>query len=231
MQYVSPREIAEKWGISPILVRRLCRQDRIPGAACKDGVWSIPEDAVRVERTVLEYAEEPELPELAKKLQNQKKKRNYHGLYDFVVVDLTYSSSRMASCRLTRQQVETIFRKGKIRESFEPMKVSDVIEVLNHIHCVNYILDHVMEPLTQKFIRKLHEILMTGTVDAYRQQVRPGEYRTVTSRPRDRELLPVSRINSSLTALILDYAPDRNRAESDPGLPRAIRGDLSFRRR
>ena len=46
-----------------------------------------------------------------------------------------------------------------------------------------------MEPLTQKFIRKLHEILMTGTVDAYRQQVRPGEYRTVTSRPRDRELL------------------------------------------
>ena len=205
MQYLSAKEIAEKWGVSQILVRRLCRQDRIPGAVCKDGVWNIPEDAVRVERTVLEYAEEPELPELAKKLQNQKKKRNFHGLYDFVVINLTYSSSRMASCRLTRQQVETIFRKGKIRESFEPMKVSDVIEVLNHIHCVNYILDHVMEPLTQKFIRKLHEILMTGTVDAYRQQVRPGEYRTVTSRPRDRELLPVSRINSSLTALIQDY--------------------------
>lgn len=205
MQYVSAREISEKWGVSPILVRRLCRQDRIPGAVCKDGVWSIPEDAVRVERTILEHTQEPELPELAKKLQNQKKKRNFHGLYDFVVIDLTYSSSRMASCRLTRQQVETIFRKGKIRESFEPMKVSDVIEVLNHIHCVDYILDHVMEPLTQKFIRKLHEILMTGTVDAYRQQVRPGEYRTVTSRPRDRELLPVSRINSSLTALIRDY--------------------------
>ena len=62
-----------------------------------------------------------------------------------------------------------------------------------------------MEPLTQKFIRKLHEILMTGTVDAYRQQFRPDEYRTVTSRPRNRELLPVSRINSSLTALIRDY--------------------------
>ena len=205
MQYVSPREIAEKWGVSPFLVRRLCRQDRIPGAVCKDGVWSIPEDAVRVERTILEYTEEPELPELAKKLQNQKKKRNFHGLYDFVVIDFTYASSRMASCRLTRNQVETVFRKGKIRESFEPLKVSDVIEVLNHIHCVNYILDHVMEPLTQKFIRKLHEILMTGTVDAYRQQVRPGEYRTVTSRPRDRELLPVSRINSGLTELIRNY--------------------------
>ena len=205
MQYLSTREMAEKWGVSMTLIKRLCNQGRIVGAVYKDGVWRIPEDAVRVERTVSEYTEEPELPELAKKLQNQKKKRNFHGLYDFVVIDLTYSSSRMASCRLTRQQVETIFRKGKIRESFEPMKVSDVIEVLNHIHCVNYILDHVMEPLTQKFIQKLHEILMTGTVDAYRQQVRPGEYRTVTSRPRDRELLPVSRINSSLTELIRNY--------------------------
>ena len=205
MQYLSTREMAEKWGVSMTLIKRLCNQGRIVGAVYKDGVWRIPEDAVRVERTVLEYTEEAELPELAKKLQNQKKKRNFHGLYDFVVIDLTYSSSRMASCRLTRQQVETIFRKGKVRESFEPMKVSDLIEVLNHIHCVNYILDHVMEPLTQKFIRKLHEILMTGTVDAYRQQVRPGEYRTVTSRPRDRELLPVSRINSNLTALIRDY--------------------------
>ena len=205
MQYLSTREMAQKWGVSMTLIKRLCNQGRIVGAVYKDGVWRIPEDAVRIERTVLEYTEEPELPELAKKLQNQKKKRNFHGLYDFVVIDLTYSSSRMASCRLTRQQVETIFRKGKIRESFEPMKVSDVIEVLNHIHCVNYILDHVMEPLTQKFIRKIHEILMTGTVDAYRQQVRPGEYRTVTSRPRDRELLSVSQINSRLTALIRDY--------------------------
>ena len=203
--YVSVKEIAEKWGVSAMLVRRLCRQDRIPGAVYQNGVWRIPEDAIRPSRTVSEYSLEPELPELAKKLQNQKKKRNFHGLYDFTVIDLTYSSSRMASVRLTRQQVETILKKGKVRESFEPMKVSDLIEVLNHIHCVDYIIDHVMEPLTQKFIRKLHHILMTGTVDAYREQVRPGEYRTVTSRPRDRELLPVNQINSSLTELIKTY--------------------------
>ena len=75
------------------------------------------------------------------------------------------------------------------------MTVSSVIEVLNHIHRANYIPDHVMEPLTQKFIRKLHEILMSGTADAYRQQIRPSEYQTVTSWPIDRELL-VSQINS-----------------------------------
>ena len=149
MYYLSVRETAEKWGINISLVRRYCQQGRIPGAVQKKEGWCIPEDAVRPTRTVFEHTEEPELPELAKKLQNQKKKRNFHGLYDFVVIDLTYSSSRMASCRLTSQQVETIFRKGKVRESFEPMKVSDLIEVLNHIHCVNYILPAVIKKIAE----------------------------------------------------------------------------------
>ena len=205
MDYLNVKEIAEKWGVNVSLVRKYCAEGRIPNAVLRNGVWCIPEDTVRPARAQKAYAYDEVLPELPKKLKNQKKKRNFHGLYDFVVIDLTYSSSRMASCRLTRQQVETIFRKGKIRESFEPMKVSDVIEVLNHIHCVNYIIDHVMEPLTQKFIRKLHEILMTGTVDAYRDQVRPGEYRTITSRPRDRQLLPAGQIHSSLGELITGY--------------------------
>ena len=205
MEYLSARETAEKWGVSMTMIRRYCTQGRIPGAVYRDGVWRIPEDAIRPTRTVLEYTSETELPELPKKLQNQKKKRNFHGLYDFTVIDLTYSSSRMASVRLTRQQVETIFKKGKVRESFEPLKVSDVIEVLNHIHCVDYILDHIMEPLSQKLIRKLHQILMTGTVDEYREQVRPGEYRTITSRPRDRQLLHPDKIHSSLAELISTY--------------------------
>ena len=205
MNYLNVRETADKWCVNVSLVRKYCAEGRIPNAVLRNGIWCIPEDAVRPVRTKNEYAYEEVLPELPKKLKNQKKKRNFHGLYDFVVIDLTYSSSRMASCRLTRQQVETIFRKGKIRESFEPMKVSDVIEVLNHIHCVDYILDHVMEPLTQKFIRKLHHLLMTGTVDEYKEQVRPGEYRTITSRPRDRQLLHPDKIHSSMAELIATY--------------------------
>ena len=133
MSYLSARETAEKWGVNVSLVKRYCTQGRVPGVVFQNGVWRIPEDAIRPTRTDLEYTSEVELPELAKKLQNQKKKRNFHGLYDFTIIDLTYSSSRMASVRLTRQQVETIFKKGKVRESFEPLKVSDVIEVLNHI--------------------------------------------------------------------------------------------------
>ena len=167
MEYLSTKEIAAQWGVNVSLVRRHCMQDRIPGAIHKNGSWLIPANAKRPKRMDLIEPEADVLPPLARTLIRQKKKKNFHGLYDYVQTDFTYSSCRMASNRLTRGQVETIFKKGKVRESFEPLKVSDVIEVLNHIHCVSYILDHVMEPLTQKFIRKLHEILMTGTVDAY----------------------------------------------------------------
>ena len=76
MKYLSTREMAEKWGVSITLIKRLCNQDRIPGAVYREGVWRIPEDAIRVSRTDLEHTSEVELPELAKKLQNQKKKRN-----------------------------------------------------------------------------------------------------------------------------------------------------------
>lgn len=142
---------------------------------------------------------------MAKKLIRQKKKKNFHGLYDYVQTDLTYSSSRMASNRLTRGQVETIFKKGKVSVSFEPMKVSDLVEVLNHCVCVDYILDHVEEPLSQKFIKHLHYQLTFGTVDERRKKVTPGQYRTKNSYRKEPFMSPPDRISEKLKALVAEY--------------------------
>lgn len=142
MEYISVKQAADKWDTSVQIVRRFCRQDRISGAIQRNGAWLIPATARKPKR--IEDIEEPEeLSPLAKTLLRQKKKKNFHGLYDYVQTDFTYSSCRMASNRLTRGQVETIFKKGKVSVSFEPMKVSDLVEVLNHCVCVDYILDHI----------------------------------------------------------------------------------------
>ena len=205
MNYISVKETAAKWGISQAQVRKYCTQDRIPKAKCKDGVWLIPEKAKKPGKVTAPAAGLVELPPLAAALVRQKKKKSFHGLYDYVQIDLTYSSSRMASNRLTRGQVESIFRKGKVRESFEPMKVSDLIEVMNHCVCLDYILDHIAEPLTQKMIQHLHFLLMFGTVDQRKGRVTPGVYRTDSDISRNRSLLPTAKINSSLGALIKEY--------------------------
>ena len=205
MHYISTKAASEKWAITEQLIRRYCRQERIPGAIQKEGAWLIPEDAKKPAKIEPVEKEVPELPPLAKKLVRQKKKKSFHGLYDYVQTDLTYSSSRMASNRLTRQQVETIFKKGKVSVSFEPMKVSDLVEVLNHCVCVDYILDHVEAPLSQKFIKHLHYQLTFGTVDERRKKVTPGQYRTKNSYRTEPFMSPSDKISDKLKALVAEY--------------------------
>ena len=152
MDYISVVEAAKKWGISDALVRRHCRDNRIPDAVFRDGAWLIPANCPKPGRVPYTYRVE-DLPIIAKRLTHQKTKKNFHGLYDYVQIYLTYSSCRLASNRLTRNQVESIFRKGKVRESFEPMKVSDCVEVLNHCICVDSILDNISVPLSENYIK------------------------------------------------------------------------------
>ena len=204
MEYISVKQAADKWDTSVQIVRRFCRQDRITGAIQRNGAWLIPATARKPKR--IEDIEEPEeLSPLAKTLLRQKKKKNFHGLYDYVQTDFTYSSCRMASNRLTRGQVETIFKKGKVSVSFEPMKVSDLIEVLNHCVCVDYILDHIEEPLSPKFIKNLHYQLTFGTVDERKKKVTPGQFRTKSSQRKESFILPSDCVSDKLKLLTTRY--------------------------
>ena len=70
--------------------------------------------------------ETPQTP-LVKKILYQRERNNHFGIYEYIQVDLAYSSSRMASNRLTRQQVEEIYRTNRITPSFEAPKVDDIV--------------------------------------------------------------------------------------------------------
>ena len=204
MDYISARAAAEKWGISQVLVRKYCREHRVPGATFRDGVWLVPEDAKKPKKSINTRIL-PELPPLAAKLVRQKTKKGYHGLYDLVQIELTYASCRLASNRLTRDQIETIFRKGKVRVAFEPMKVSDLVEAMNHCVCIDYILNHISRPISQRMILQLHYMLMFGTVDHRKQRVTPGVYRTKGIIRRDRPLIPAEKISANLKELLDAY--------------------------
>lgn len=47
MEFLSIRQIAEKWGISKRRVQILCSQNRIPGAIKVDTSWVIPSNAIK----------------------------------------------------------------------------------------------------------------------------------------------------------------------------------------
>ena len=45
MDYMTLKEAAEKWGVTPRRVNYYCTADRIPGAVMMAGVWLIPKNA------------------------------------------------------------------------------------------------------------------------------------------------------------------------------------------
>ena len=45
MEYMTLKEAAEKWGVTPRRVNYYCIADRIPGAVKMAGVWLVPKDA------------------------------------------------------------------------------------------------------------------------------------------------------------------------------------------
>lgn len=107
----------------------------------------------------------------------------------------------MASNRLTRNEVEEVYRTNKISTTFEPVKVDDIIETVNHFAAVRYIVDNISAPLTQAFIKKLHHILTYGTYADRKENLRPGEFRISKSKIG----VPHKDITPALSALLKEY--------------------------
>lgn len=204
MKLYSPKEMSKIWGVTESLVRRYCRDGRIPSAIIEDGGWLIPEGTPRPKS---QYAMKPDvtLTSLAKRVLYERSKNNHHGIYEYIQVNLAYSSCRMASNRLTRKQVIEVYRTDKISPSFEPIKVDDLIEIENHFICMRYIFDTLTVPLTQSYIKRLHTLLTYGTFADKKHTVGVGEFRNKVITVGNSAVCAPKLIHKELGAIIKDY--------------------------
>ena len=74
MEYLTVKEIANKWNISDRSVRNYCAIGRIPGVYLKGKVWLIPEDAKKPVRNKKEET-------LLEILQDEKSRKYSGGIY------------------------------------------------------------------------------------------------------------------------------------------------------
>ena len=202
MDYLTTKEVSILWNTTEQMVRRYCRDGRIPGAVQKEGAWFVPEGTARPTR---KKQEAPTVPKLVKQLQRQRTKKIYHGLYDYIQINFCYSSNRLASKRLMLTQVEEVYKKGKVSVGFEPIKVDDLIEAYNHFDCVSHIIDTAANRISQSYIRKLHTMLSYGTMAERKLQFHPGEYRRDTCTIGKTKTTPPKNIGSQMSALISEY--------------------------
>lgn len=202
MKYVTAKEIANTWGISEQLVRRYCKDGRIENVHQKDGVWYIPGDAEKPSR---KKKEELQVPILLQALYKQSVPGGYSGLYDYLQINMSYSNNRMASKRLTRQQVEELYKTDKVFTINEKLKLNDIIETRNHFNCVDYVLAEAMSPLAQSFIQKLHSMIYSDCCGHGRTPVLAGGYRKKMAESKYGKTTPPKEIHMELGNLLREY--------------------------
>ena len=198
MKLCTAREMADAWDVTIQLVRRYCKDGKVPNAVLTEQGWMIPEGTLKPGTEVKQ--ETPTTP-LVKKILYQRERNNHFGIYEYIQVDLAYSSSRMASNRLTRQQVEEIYRTNRISPAFEATKVDDIVETMNHFICMRYVVDNVTAPLTVSFVKQVHHFLTYGTYADQNHKTGVGEFRI---KP-DKLGIPPQQINKAMADLIKGY--------------------------
>ena len=201
MEYISVMQFAEKFGISERTARNYCASGKIEGAFLTGKTWIIPADAVLPQRKNVRKKVSP----LLAMLREQKASRLKGGIYHRTQIDLTYNSNHIEGSRLTHDQTRYIFETNTIGISDWIVNVYDIVETVNHFRCLDYIIDHAEEPLSERLIKQLHLLLKTGTSDSQKEWFAVGDYKRLPNEVGGIETSPPQEVHREMKNLISDY--------------------------
>lgn len=202
MGYLSVIEIAKKWNISERSVRNYCAHGRVQGAFLTGKTWNIPENAEKPERSNKKKGHTLTLLDI---LRDQKEGKYSGGIYHRTQIDLTYNSNHMEGSRLTRNQTRYIFETNSVGVENEVLNVDDVIETVNHFHCIDLVIDHADDILSEKFIKKLHLTLKNGTSDSRKDWFAVGEYKKIPNEVGGMDTALPEEVADKMKTLLKEY--------------------------
>lgn len=107
MDYITVREAAQKWQVSPRLVQQLCIDGRVQGAQKFSGSWAIPADA-----------EKPEDPRKARRKQAAQPQPAADAIARFDLMPLMNTPFPPGDCRKTIAAMEDGCRKDIARAEY-----------------------------------------------------------------------------------------------------------------
>ena len=202
MRYLSVIEIAKKWNISERSVRNYCAHGRVQGAFLTGKTWNIPENAEKPERSNKKKGHTLTLLDI---LREQKEGKYSGGIYHRTQIDLTYNSNHMEGSRLTRNQTRYIFETNTVGVENEVLNVDDVIETVNHFHCIDLVIDHADDILSEKFIKELHLTLKNGTSDSRKDWFAVGEYKKIPNEVGGMDTALPEEVADKMKMLLKEY--------------------------
>ncbi len=198
MKLITIEEIAAKWGVTPRQVRSYCAKHRVSGAKLVHGEWRIPSDAVKPERKRRRTSPTTILGEL----DAERGSRISGGLYHRLQIDLAYNSNHIEGSRLTHEQTRWIFETKTIGEISADVPVDDIIETANHFRAVDMVITTATSALTEAYIKRLHEILKSGTTDSRKEWFAVGGYKRLDNVVGEMETCPAKDVHREMAKLL-----------------------------
>ena len=201
MRLVPEEEYAANHGLTVQTVRDYCAEGKLPGAVQEGEMWRIPADAP--------LPDGAEHSPLLLALREQMESNMRGGIYHRTQIDLTYNSNHNEGSRLSKEQTRYIYETNTIGVTDEAVSVDDIIETTNHFRCIDFVIEHAEEPLTEEMIKRLHTILKTGTSDADRPWFAVGEYKRLPNEVGGKETAAPEDVPAVMRALLQEYTGKR----------------------
>lgn len=209
MEYISISEFAQSFGVSERTVRNWCATGKIPGAFLTGKTWNIPGDAEPPQK-----GKKKESP-LLKRLREEKEGKVGGGIYHRTQIDLTYNSNHIEGSRLTHDQTRYIFETNTIGITAETVNVDDIVETTNHFRCIDFIIDHASDRLSEALIKELHRILKTGTSDSRKSWFNVGDYKRLPNEVGGNETCPPEKVHERISSLLKSYNAKKEKSLED----------------
>ena len=199
MEYISVSQFAEKYGVSERTARNYCALGKIEGAFLVGKSWNIPADAT------LPKKGKAKLSPLLSRLREEKESRLKGGIYHRIQIDLTYNSNHIEGCRLTKEQTRYIFETNTLGVTTENTRIDDIIETVNHFRCIDYVIDHATDKITESHIKQLHALLKTNTSDSQKDWFAVGAYKKLANEVGGEATAQPSDVQQEMRALLTEY--------------------------
>jgi Fic family protein len=199
MEYISASQFAQKYGISERTARNYCAKGKIEGTFLTGKTWNIPAEAALPKRG------KKKVSPLLSALRDQKDTGMKGGIYHRVQIDLTYNSNHIEGSRLTKEQTRFIFETSTLGVTTENTRIDDIMETVNHFRCIDYVIDHATDKITEAHVKQLHLLLKTNTSDSKKSWFAVGDYKRLANSVGEEETARPEEVHKQMKALLLSY--------------------------
>ena len=103
------------------------------------------------------------------------------------------------------EQTRHIFETNTLGITAKSTRIDDIMETVNHFRCIDYIIDHTTDKITEAQLKQLHLILKTNTSDSRKSWFAIGDYKRLPNEVGGEETVKPEDVSKHIRKLLAEY--------------------------